>query len=49
MRRISVEAWSLNGRTARTGSGLLFSVGEGMGCSVALMAIKCAIINGGIY
>ena len=45
MRRISTEAWSLNGRTTRTGSGLLFSVGEGTGCSVALMAIKRVMVE----
>ena len=45
MRRISAEAWSLNGRTTRMGSGLLFSVGEGTGCSVALMAIKRVMVE----
>ena len=35
----SAEAWSLNGRTIRTGSGLL-SVGGGTGCSEALMAMQ---------
>ena len=43
--RISAEAWSLNSRTTRTGSGLLFSVGEGTGCSVALMAIKRVMVE----
>ena len=45
MQRISAEAWSLNGRTIRTGSGLLFSVGEGMGCSVAFMAMKRVMVE----
>ena len=45
VRRVSAEAWSLNGRTTRTGSGLLFSVGEGTGCSVALMAIKRVMVE----
>ena len=45
VRRISAEAWSLNGRTTRTGSELLFSVGEGTGCSVALMAIKRVMVE----
>ena len=45
VRRISAEAWSLNGKTTRTGSGLLFSVGEGTGCSVALMAIKRVMVE----
>ena len=39
------EVWSLNGRTTRTGSGLLFSVGEGTGCLVALMAIKRVMVE----
>ena len=43
--RISAEAWSLNGRTTQTGSGLLLSVGEGTGCSVALMARKRVMVE----
>ena len=42
---MSAEAWSLNGRTTRTGYGLLFSVGEGTGCLVVLMAIKRAMVE----
>jgi len=45
VRRKSAEAWSLNGRTIRTGSGLLLSVGEGTGCSEALMAMKRVMVE----
>ena len=45
VQRISAEAWSLNGRTTRTGSGLLYYVGEGTGCSVALTAIKRVMVE----
>ena len=45
MRRKSAEAWSLNGRTIPTGSGLLLSVGEGTGCSEALMAMKRVMVQ----
>jgi len=45
VRTKSAEAWSLNGRTIRTGSGLLLSVGEGTICSDALMAMKRAMLK----
>ena len=46
VRRISAKAWSLNGRTTRVGSRLLFSVCEGTGCSVlALMAINRVMVE----
>ena len=45
VRRKSAEAWSLNGRTIRTGSALLLSVSEGTGCSDALMAMKRVMVE----
>ena len=45
VRRKSAEAWSLNGRTIRIGSGQLLSVGEGTGCSEALMAMKRVMVK----
>ena len=45
VRRKLAEAWSLNGRTIRKGSGLLLSVGEGTGCSETLMAMKRVMVE----